>query len=277
MAEGNQTQTFQIAVSDKRENKLGVGGTSRLSERLLYFYAESSPEGGVSLQALNANHCPSGAKRKVAFQEFLEDYHPEPLFYYNKVRPVMTRVETNLKKGDEHLDTDRPDLAEKCFRRVLAIDEENIHGVFGLGLAYLAAGKLDAAEEILGKLMNLEMAFSQEHSHLFNRFGIQMRKAGMHQQALDYYRRALELSGDDEHLHFNTCRIHYELGEYGSAMACIVKALALNAGFREGESMFKFLVRTQPECAAFLEQQEAEALRKKYEHLDLDGLPWEES
>lgn len=275
MAGESLDQAFQIAVSDKKENRLGTGSTSRVTERLVHFYAESRPEGGVSLQALNGNYCPSGAKRNLSLQSFLEDYHPEPLFYFNKVRPVMERVEADLEKGQEHLDSERPDLAEKCYKRVLGIDEDNIRGVFGLGLAYLAAGKFDAAEEILGKLMNLEMAFAPEHSHLFNRFGITMRKNGMFQQALDYYHRALELAEADEHLHFNTCRIHYELGEYGSAMACIIKALALNAGFREGEKMLAHMVRTKPECAVLLEQHAAKVKREKYEDLDLDGLPWE--
>lgn len=276
MNNDRQERAFKIVVSDKKANKLGQGGTARQEARSIYYYAEGDQEGTVQLQALNSENVPSGRKRGVTLEEFMDSYRPEPLFYYNKVKPAMEGLEAELQKGEGHLEAGRPDQAQKCFSRALAVDEENIRGVFGLGMSYLAAGKLEDAEAILGRIMELEMAFAPEHIHLFNRFGIQMRKAGMHGQALDYYAKAAALNGEDEHLHFNTCRIHYEMGDLDSAFACVGRALELNGGFEEARLMRAHLLRRKPELDAPGEAG-AEPPKRDYEGLDLDGAPWEES
>jgi len=297
---------FKIAVSDKKSNKLGMGGSAQNSGRLVYFYAFRQDAGDVEMRALNGNFHPSGEPRVLGFEEFLDRYRPEPLLYFNRVRPAMETVEADLARGEGHLEAGRPDLAEKSFRKVLDVDEDNIRGVFGLGLAYLGAGKLDDAEEILGKLMNLELAFAPEHVHLFNRFGIQMRKAGMHRQALDYYGKALDINPSDEHLHFNVCRIHYDAGEVETALECLGKALELNPGFNAGADMLRYIIKRNPHLAEAAREEEPAArpapepelseldlalggslppehapkappqpVNPRYAGFDLDDLPWD--
>lgn len=277
MSSQGQAKAFRIVVSDKKSNKLGQGGTAQQTARSIYYYAEGDQEGSVFLQALNSAHVPSGKKRTITLEEFMDSFRPEPLFYYNKVKPAIEGVEAEIEKGESHLEAGRPDQASKCFSRVLAVDEENIRGVFGLGMAYMAAGKLDDAEAILGRIMELEMAFAPEHIHLFNRFGIQMRKAGMLRQALDYYAKAATLNGDDEHLHFNTCRIHYELEDMESAYGCVNRALVLNGEFGEALRMRAHLVKIRPELeSAPADAGQAPAIQRDYEGLDLDDVPWED-
>jgi len=249
-------KAFKIVVSDKRENKLGVGGTTQKTTRTLYFYAERLEEGDIFIQPLSAKYCPSGEKTPVVLEEFLDNFRPEPLYYYNRVKPAMDGLETRLEKGEEHLEAGRPDLAEKSFKRALEMDEDNVRGVFGLGTAYLDAEKQEEAEAILGRIMTLDMAFHPDHIHLFNSFGIKMRKASMHQQALDYYARALALNARDENLHFNTCRIHYEMGDLDNAMECVVEALRINQDFAEAEQMLAHLLRKKPALVARLAQRQ---------------------
>ncbi|GFK93486.1 hypothetical protein NNJEOMEG_01319 [Fundidesulfovibrio magnetotacticus] len=240
---------FKVAVSDKKDNKLGMGGTAQTTARQVFYFARREDAGDVEVRALNGNFHPSGEPRHVSFQDFLERYRPEPLVYFNKVQPAMETVESELERGEGQLAAGRPDLAEKSFKKVLDVDEDNIRGVFGLGMAYLDAGKAEDAEGILGKLMNLELAFTPEHVHLFNRFGIQMRKAGMLTQALDYYNKALGINPDDEHLLFNVCRIHYDAGDVESALCCIGKAMELNPDFSAGGSMFRYILKRNPHLA----------------------------
>ena len=267
--------TFHLVVSDKDDSKLGSGGSSRIASRTIFFYAERTAEGVIFLQALNGNHCPSGKKRNLTLEELIESYRPEPLFYYNKVKPVIDGVESNLEKGEKNLEADRPDVAEKCFRRALEVDEANVRGLFGLGMAYLSAGKTEDASEILDRIMNLEMAFSTEHTHLFNRFGIRMRKSGMLREALGYYGKAITLNGADENLHFNISRIHLELNDLEAALDSVTKALLLNEDFAEGKKMLEHLVRLKPEMACRITEDPSPEVSARTEGLDLDGLPWE--
>lgn len=243
MSDAKWMKPFRLAVSDKTDNKLGTGCTSQRTARQVYFFAERDEQGGLYVQPLNDKFYPAGDRRSLTLEEFLESFRPEPLFYYNRVLPAMEGVESCLEKGDRHLEANRADLACKSYKRALETDENNVRGIFGLGLSYLAQGMTEDAEAILGRLMSLELAFDPVHSHLFNQFGIQLRKTGMLAQALEYYDKALALCGHDEHLHFNVCRIHYAMDNHQEALNCLDKALELNSGFGEGLRMRDHLLR----------------------------------
>lgn len=74
---------------------------------------------------------------------------------------------------------------------------------FGIGLTYLERGDNAKAQDIFQRLVKLEATFEPQHKHLFNEFGINLRKSKMLQESLDYYKRALELSPNDESLYMN--------------------------------------------------------------------------
>jgi tetratricopeptide (TPR) repeat protein len=234
---------FQVAVSDKEQSRLGIGGTAKTAERSVYFYAERTEGGELTIQALNANFVPAGEKVPITQDAFIQRYRPEPLFFYNKVKPAMETVADGLRKGDRHMAQGRLDKAEAAYRKVLAIDSENIRAIFSLGIAYLKRENTEDAGEIFGKIMSLDLAFGPEHTHLFNEFGIRMRKAGMREAALSYYRKAVALNDLDEHLYFNMARIHVETGDYRGAGECLDKALEINPGFAVAAKMRKSVAR----------------------------------
>jgi tetratricopeptide (TPR) repeat protein len=231
MPEKYEAQRFQVAVSVRESYKMGIGVTSREGERVLYYYAEKTPEEGIRLQALNANSVPSGERTPVAEAEFLEKYKPEPLIYYNQVKPRLEELLGHLEKGEKHLEAGRLDKAEKDFKKALAYDADNLRAVFGLGNAYLTGGKLEEAREIFEKIMSLDLAFGQENKFLFNEFGIRMRKTGLLDMAKSYYEKALTVAEADENLLFNLGRVYFELGEFAAAIAAAQRALAVNPGF----------------------------------------------
>ncbi len=231
MGEKNGADRFAVAVSVRESYKVGIGGTTKESERVLYYYAEKTPEAGISVQALNANSVPSGERTKVTEEEFLEKYRPEPLIYYNQVKPRMEAMLAELDKGEKHLEAGRTDKAEASFQKALEYDAENLRAIFGLGNAYLTAGKMEEAKEIFEKIMSIDLAFGPENKFLFNEFGIRMRKHGLLEMARAYYQKALAASEADENLHFNLGRIHYELGEFAEAIAEAERCLAINPGF----------------------------------------------
>ena len=228
---------FQVAVSDREQSKIGTGDTARTVERSIYYYAQRTPDGGIAIQPLNAAFLPAGERTPINQATFINRFRPEPLIYYNKVKPAMEAVARELKKGDRHLAAGRLEKAEAAFKNVLVVDAENIRAIFSLGATYLEGGHTGEAGDIFNKIMSLDLAFEPEHVHLFNEFGIRMRKSGMLDKALTYYRKAVTLNPDDEHLLFNMARIHFESEDYPGAGEFLRRALAINPGFRIASKM----------------------------------------
>ncbi|MEW5773942.1 MAG: tetratricopeptide repeat protein [Thermodesulfobacteriota bacterium] len=245
MPEKEQPSSFQLAVSDKDQAKLGVGGTAKTVDRQLYYFAERTEDGAIYVQPLNANFVPAGQKTVLEPEKFLERFKPEPLFFYNRVKPAMDSLKQAMDKAEKHLAENKLDRAEKDFKQALAVDGENIKAIFGLGITYLAGGKLEEAGEVFKNIMALDLAFDAEHTHLFNEFGIKMRKAGMLDKALEYYQKALRLNQRDEHLHFNVARIHYDAKDYAKAVESLKAALAIAPGFVEAARMLKAVEKLQ--------------------------------
>jgi tetratricopeptide (TPR) repeat protein len=121
----------------------------------------------------------------------------------------------------------------------LRIDEDNIRANFGLGITYLERGKNNKAEDILGRLVKLDGAFESEHKHLFNDFGINLRKKSMYDQSIAYYTRALELTKHDENLYYNISRAYLEKKDPDSSLDYLLRGMELNP---LQETLLKFLI-----------------------------------
>lgn len=240
---------FQLAVSDKEQSKLGTGGTAKSTECQVYYFAERTADGTLYVQPLNGNFAPAGKKTMLEPEAFLERYKPEPLVFYNRVKPAMDALRQTMEKAEKHLAENKLDRAEKEFKKALDVDGENIKAIFGLGITYLTGGKLEEAGEVFKDIMALDLAFDREHTHLFNEFGIKMRKAGMLDKALEYYQKALLLNERDEHLHFNVARIHYDAKDYAKAVASLKEALAIAPDFAEAAKMRKAVEKLLDQAA----------------------------
>lgn len=104
----------------------------------------------------------------------------------------------------------------------------NVRANFGIGLTYLERGDSEKAKNIFQRLINLEGAYSEEHKHLFNEFGINLRKSKMFSQAVEYYNRALNLNKSDENLFINLARVYLEQKQYDSCFEALAAALELS-------------------------------------------------
>jgi len=238
-----KSDTFQIAVSDKEQSRLGIGTTSQASERTIYYYAEKTEDGLLYIQALNGNFVPAGEKNPIELEKFVERYKPEPLIYYNKVKPAVDDIQHNLGKAELHLKNNNTEKAEKDYKKVLEVSSKNVKAIFGLGITYLSGGKIEEAGAVFNEIMALDLAFDAEHTHLFNEFGIKMRKAGMLDKSIEYYNKALKLNEGDDHLHFNVARIYCEIEEYERARECLEKSLEINPDFSESIKMLEYIDR----------------------------------
>lgn len=257
-------QAIEGVFSNQEMRKVGTGTTTRKTIQKSYWYAIEQPEGDVELQPLNTNYIPAGPKKRIGVNEFLELFSPEPEFYVSNVLPKVKEVNKTIARADRHRSNKEFFSAEMEYSNALRVDEENIRANFGLGITYLERGENNKAEDILARLVKLEGAFEAEHKHLFNDFGINLRKNGLFDQSIAYYSRALELSRHDENLYYNVARAYLEKKDPAQALDYLLKGLAINP---LQETLLKFLMwmltkglvpdAKKPEAAAALHKAKA--------------------
>lgn len=221
--------------------KVGTGTTTRRTIQKMYWFVEEDEGHVLEIQPLNKNYVPSGPKRRIALEELLEKFSPEPEFYVSTVYPRLRELNMVIQKGEKHREKGEIFSAELEFGQALAVDEENIRANFGLGLTYLDRGEANKAEDIFQRLVRLDAAFEKEHKHLFNEFGMNLRKNKMLDQALDYYQRAEALAVRDDHLMFNIARAFFDKKDYARTLEYLQKALDLNPDHLESRKFIAFL------------------------------------
>ncbi len=244
--EGLGKDKLQGAFSTQSVVKVGTGTTQRKTIQKTFWFCKENDAGDVEVQPLNVNYIPSGPTRDVPRDDFLSKFNPEPEFYVSTVFPKMQELNETIVRGEKHRSRGAAYSAEFEFKQATSIDEENVRANFGLGLTYLDRGEQTKANDIFKRLVTLEAAFEQEHKHLFNDFGINLRKNSMFDQALEYYLRAEELVEDDENLYHNIARVYYEKGELEQCLKYLKKSLELNPHMEESLQFMDFLQKNQP-------------------------------
>ena len=203
------SQKISGVFSCESESSVGTGTTTRKSLTKSYWFAEQVEGEGepvVMVQPLNSNKIPAGPKESVVLSDFLDRYEPEIEYYQKEVFPMIRDLDKTLKRAESQRDLGALYSAEHEFGAALDFDEENVRANFGLGLTYMERGEPAKARDVFTRVVGLDAAFTPEHKHLFNEFGINLRKSKLTDQAVDYYRRALELTDDDENLYYNIAR-----------------------------------------------------------------------
>ncbi len=209
--------------------KVGTGTTTRKTVmKTFWFVDQDEKTGEILIQSLNHNYVPTGPVKTISREELLEKYSPELEFYVQTVFPKMREINEAVEAGDQHRDKNELFSAEFEYENALELDIENVKANFGIGLTYLAQGEKDKAESILSRLVTLDAAFQKEHKHLFNEFGINLRKSQMYDKALEYYEKAIELGKEDPNLFLNIARVYLEAKDYTSCVITIKKALELD-------------------------------------------------
>ena len=238
---GKPRERIKGIFSTQAIQKVGTGTTTRRTIQKMYWFVEEDTAHNLVIQPLNKHYVPSGPKRRIALDELLEKFSPEPEFYISTVYPRLRELNMVIQKGEQHREKGEVFSAELEFTQALAVDEENIRANFGLGLTYLDRGEGNKAEDIFQRLVRLDAAFEKEHKHLFNEFGISLRKNKMLDQAVSYYQRAEELAVRDDNLMFNIARAFFDKKEYDNAMQYLQKALAYNPDHAESRRFVAFL------------------------------------
>ena len=235
--------------SQKKTAKIGSGTTVRKTELISYYSVEEREDGILLVQALTASDVPFGPTMEITREQLLNDYMPEPQKTQARFQAPQSPQEQEIQKavarGDKFRKRGESFTAEFEYGKALTLDERNVRANFGIGLCYIERGENDKAKDVFERVVKLDAAFEDEHKHLFNDFGISLRKAGMHGEAMDYYRRALELSPGDENLHYNIARAAFDKGDVSNALLHLKSCLGLNPKHEEAIQFLGFLQRKQ--------------------------------
>ncbi len=241
----NGKDHFEGVFSREESFWIGTGATRRKTVNTMYYFAESRDDGQVSLRALNARHLPSGDELVMELDDFLSAFRPEPEIYHEKTIPALRQLSKSLAKAERLRGTGQPYGAEMAYKDALNLDADNVRGNFGLGLTYLDQGKKQEAEGVLKHIVKLEGSFEAENKHMFNEFGIKLRKSKMYEQALAYYATAYKVAKRDEHLCYNIARTLYDKGDLKTCQRYLEKALALRPDFEEAAKMLTRVAQLQ--------------------------------
>ncbi len=220
---------------------IGYGTTTRKIRVKEYWYVIRNGDNFLA-QGINSVHIPSGEKFNVSKKDLLSQYDPEMDYMYQKLLPALRNLEGTLAKGDRHRSRMEHFSAEMEYNEALRIDADNVRATFGLGLTYLELQDSKKADAVFKSLIHLDAAFDEEYKHLFNEFGIQLRKNKMFDHAVQYYNRARELSREDENIFFNLARAWYEKGDWSNCLRHLVICLTMNKQLEEAQRFCRHIL-----------------------------------
>ena len=243
------TQTLRGVFSTETVTTVGFGATKRRVKQAVHVFAVETADGMIEYQPLSTQYVPLSEKHLITKEELFEKFIPAPHIYHDKVLPALAALERVVDNADRCREQDQLFTAEFEYKNALRIDETHIRASFGLGLTYLERGDTPNADIVFRKLSRLEGAFGPDYKHLFNEFGIQLRKNGMYSQALGHSSKALKLSPADEHLLYNLARALYEKGRSSAAGRLIARALEVRPDFPEAQKFLTFLEKKAAQAA----------------------------
>lgn len=238
----NPDEPLKCVFSTTRQIKIGTGTTARKQTTKHLWYITQRDVDAYGVRKINTQFVPVGDEETIDQETLLAEYTPEVEVHNQRVEPAMQALKKTVAKGDKHRSKSEPLSAEMEYTKALDVDEHNVRAMFGLGLVYLERQDADKARTVFDQLVAIEAAFDCEHKHLFNEFGIALRKNELYQEAIQYYSRAIELTDDDENLYFNLSRAAYEQDDWESCFAHTLKALEINSQHEESLAMCKHIV-----------------------------------
>jgi len=245
MSEQYPRQPIHGVFSQIKVSTIGTGATARKSETVTYFYAQEREDGVLEVQALG-DQVVFGPVSEVGLDEFLENFLPEPQMSQERAKAELQRqgeIQRAVVRGDNLLKQGKNYSATFEYNQALTLDEDCVRANFGVGLCYITRGDTVKAREVFERLVKLDAAFQDEHKHLFNEFGISLRKSGMFAEALCYYARALELCAADENLHYNMARAAFDMNDAQAAAQHLEHCLSLNPDHCEAKKFVGYLKR----------------------------------
>ncbi|MBG0789401.1 MAG: tetratricopeptide repeat protein [Desulfovibrionaceae bacterium] len=225
----------RCAFSTRKPVKMGQGANRRTHSSRNYWFVEQLGRDRFESRTLNDRNTPAGDARYLSLRELISGYTPEPAYYEEHVLPAMIERESAPGKGGGRRSFDDDERARP-------IEEKNVRALFGMALVFLERGEADRAGELLSELAGIKAEFEGKDQHLFNEFGIALRKNHQFPEAVAFFRRALDFVEDDDHLYYNLARAHYENDDWAASLDSLVLSHRLNPGLAVARDLFEVMV-----------------------------------
>jgi len=235
-----EEKKIEGVFSIEKAMKIGAGTTARRVKQAMSYLVKEQDGGVIQIQPIGADDLPVGSMEEISKDELLKDYMPDPAAY-KRVMVKMRDIQKSIARGEKFRKRGETFTAEFEFNKALAMDEQNVRANFGVGMCYIERGEKEKAQEVFERIVKIDAAFGNEHKHLFNEYGIKLRKNKMFADAVEYYKRALDLTEEDENLHYNIARAEFECENYARAEDALGKCLALAPDHVEGKKLLSYL------------------------------------
>ncbi|MEW5773431.1 MAG: tetratricopeptide repeat protein [Thermodesulfobacteriota bacterium] len=239
----SRTDKLSGVFSTQEVKKVGTGATQRRTKAKQYWLVNELDGDQAEIQPINENLIPIGKKRVIRLEDLLERFEPEPEFYVHTGRAspeALRELRERKADGTVEIDLEGFDLTGSP-----EDVEKSARSSFGLGLTYLKRGNREKAEDIFRRLAEVKADFAPEHKHMFNDFGISLRKQSLLDLAVMHYLRALDLAGNDENLHHNIARAYFEKKDFTAAIKALEMSLAINPDLKESRKFLRYIRRAR--------------------------------
>ena len=144
-----------------------------------------------------------------------------------------------LKKAQQLLDSGNIDEARDLLNSLLAATPDDVELYLNIGERYLDKELYEDAELTFRQAQCRD----QNSIHIINRLGIAFRKMGRYDDAIAEYAKAIKIAPSDSHLYYNLAVALYLKKDYPRALMIVERSLKLKSDFIEGLELKEAITR----------------------------------
>jgi tetratricopeptide (TPR) repeat protein len=226
--------------------KLGFGSTARTTVIENYYQVdETDDQSRVALRLLNINDQPFGEAEVITRECLEQEYTDCPHYFKKKKSGPEVIAEKHVRNGEEHFEKKEYHSAEFEFNKALSLNQNDLRANLGKGKTLFAQGDKEAAQKVFEHLSQMDDLYEMDNKHIFNEFGIELRKRKLLEEAIANYSKAIAIDPEDPVIFYNLGRAYYEKGDVDQAVVHLKKALSLNPEFSEARAFIASLEKPE--------------------------------
>ena len=222
---------------------VGTGTTTQKHDSKQYCYVEHLEDRKFSVRPVNQNYLPSGESKTISLEELMDKYVPELEYLESNTIPAMEQQDEHLDDGDADREEGKLYSAEGHYSKALIMDQENVRALFSLGLVYLEMKDKKKSRDMMKNILEVKTAFDGKNEHLFNEFGMKLRKTGMFDEAVEYYTKATQYVKHDQNLYYNLARANYERDNWEACVNALGMCYSIDPKMKASNDLFSIILR----------------------------------
>lgn len=172
-------------------------------------------------------------KKLVVFFKEKQD-HESQLKYLKKLERLSPlNVERKIEIGEIHLNQGRTEQAEGYFQEAIKVAMKQAKDMvdtikMNVAESCLQNGDAIMAEKYFREIVETKAVLTSADVHVFNRLGIALRRQGKWDQAIQEFKKILNVAKDMDIIHYNIGMAYMEGKRFREADAAFERALFIN-------------------------------------------------